>query len=264
MFNFPDAYQLIHKINLLNIGIFSATIIMISLCVKVIRIISEFFSKRFSSQRMFIFAWIPLVNFLLYFVGVFTSFYIIFEPTREFLITSLVSSFFAIGFALKDLITSMIAGIVLLIDKPFQVGDRITFEKHYGEVVTIGLRSVKILTLDEDIVTIANNRFFNDCVSSSSAGDLGMMVAVDVYVLPEFDLYQVRKILEEEAEKSIYRESKGKIIIVAKEILGLNDSIFFMMTVKCTIKDARLEKEFQTDFLLKVNSRFKLNNFNIK
>lgn len=260
MFTIPDTYQLIHKINLWNVGIFITALIVISLSVKVIRMLSEFFSKRFSSKRMLIFAWIPLINFLLYFVGIFISFYTIFEPTREFLITSLVSSFFAIGFALKDLITSMIAGIVLLIDKPFQVGDRITFEKHYGEVITIGLRSVKILTLDEDIVTIANNRFLNDCVSSSSAGDLGMMVSVDVYLLPTFDLYQIRKILEEEAIKSIYRESQGKIIIVGKEILGLDNSIFFMMTVKCIIKDARLEKEFQTDFLLRVNNKFKAKN----
>jgi small-conductance mechanosensitive channel len=251
------AYHFINQVDLYDIGIFIAIIFIIALIVKTIRSLSDFASKKFPSKRMVVFGWVPVVNFIFYFVGIFSAFYIIFEPSREFLIGFVVSGFFAIGFALKDVVTSVIGGIVLLMDKPFQVGDRVSFKEYYGEILRIGLRSVKLLTLDESVVTIPNHRFLSDAVSSSSAGELGMMIAVDVHLSPNTDLYMVREILREESEKNHYIDPKGKAIIVAKELLGINGTVSFIMTVKCIIKDARLEKAFQTDFLLSVNKKFK-------
>ena len=60
----------------------------------------------------------------------------------------------SIGFALKDLAASFIAGLTVMIDSPFQVGDRVTFEGNYGDIITIGLRSVRMRTLTDDIITI--------------------------------------------------------------------------------------------------------------
>ena len=39
----------------------------------------------------------------------------------------------AIGFALKDFVASIVAGLVILVDRPFQVGDRVSFDGYYGE-----------------------------------------------------------------------------------------------------------------------------------
>lgn len=44
------------------------------------------------------------------------------------------------------------AGVLILINEPFQVGDRIRFGDYYGEVREIGLRSVRLVTLDDDLV----------------------------------------------------------------------------------------------------------------
>ena len=45
----------------------------------------------------------------------------------------------SVGFAMKDLAASFIAGLTVMIDRPFQVGDRVTFEGHYGDIIAIGL-----------------------------------------------------------------------------------------------------------------------------
>ena len=253
-------YHFVSKINAVDTGIFILFIIIITLLVHAIRYFAQFIAKIFPSKRMMILSWIPLLNFSIYFIGLALSFYLIFEPSREFLIAFIVSSFFAIGFAAKDVITDIIAGIILLFDKPFQVGDRITFQGHYGDIISIGLRSVKLLTLDESIVTIPNNRFLTDSVSSSSAGDLGMMAAIDVHVSPKTDVYLAKTILQEQAEKNQYIDGQKKIVIVCKEILNISGTVSFVMTVKCILKDARQEKAFQTDFLLRVNKEFKKNN----
>ena len=258
MLNKNDAYQFINQIALQDIGLFILSIFVISLTVRGVRALSDWASKKYPSQRMVLFGWVPVVTFIFYFVGLCTSFYIIFTPSRQFLTAFIVSGLFAIGFAVKDIVTSVIAGIILLIDKPFQLGDRITFQGHYGEILNIGLRSVKVLTLDESVVTIPNNRFLTDAVSSSSAGDLGMMTTVNVHVSLEADLYKMREILQEEAEKSQYVDVKRKITIAGKEMLGVNGTVSLMMTVSCIIKDARQERAFQTDFLLAANKKFKM------
>ena len=50
----------------------------------------------------------------------------------------------SVGFALKDLAASFIAGMTVMIDRPFQVGDRVTFEGHYGDIITIGSIQLKL------------------------------------------------------------------------------------------------------------------------
>lgn len=82
----------------------------------------------------------------------------------------------SVGFALKDLTASFIAGLTVMIDRPFQVGDRVTFEGNYGDIIAIGLRSVRMQTLNDDIITIPNNKFLNEVAVSGNYGALDMQV----------------------------------------------------------------------------------------
>jgi small-conductance mechanosensitive channel len=69
----------------------------------------------------------------------------------------------AIGFAAKDTLSNLIAGVLLLIDRPFEIGDRIEVwsapagSASWGDVVDIGLRATKIRTTDNIIIIIPNN-----------------------------------------------------------------------------------------------------------
>jgi len=69
----------------------------------------------------------------------------------------------AIGFAAKDTLSNVIAGILLIIDRPFEVGDRIEVwsapvnSATWGDVVDIGLRATKIRTTDNIVIIIPNN-----------------------------------------------------------------------------------------------------------
>ena len=68
----------------------------------------------------------------------------------------------AVGFGFKDLLASIVAGVILLFDRPFHVGDRITFGDYYGEVQEIGLRTVRFSTLDDNLVSVPNHLFLSD------------------------------------------------------------------------------------------------------
>jgi CRP-like cAMP-binding protein len=62
-----------------------------------------------------------------------------------------------IGFALQDLLSNIISGLAIEIERPFKVGDYVKFNDQEGRVMEINWRSTKVLTLHHDIVIIPNN-----------------------------------------------------------------------------------------------------------
>lgn len=257
MSRLQNLHNFLFKLSIQDVIIFVLVILGLTLITKLIKGLAKFITKKFPKKRMAIFGWVPLINFIIYLMGIVAASFIIFQPTKEVYIGFLASMLLALGFAAKDMAASVIAGIVLLLDKPFQVGDRVTFHDSYGEIITMGLLSVKLLTLDEDIVTIPNQRLMTDTVSSSSAGELGMMTTVDLHIPPNADLLQAKEILENVTRTISYVNLDKKIVVVAKEVLGIAGVVSITMKTKCIIKDARTERAFQTEFLMLTNKEFK-------
>ncbi|MEX0996874.1 MAG: mechanosensitive ion channel domain-containing protein [Flavobacteriaceae bacterium] len=64
---------------------------------------------------------------------------------------------FIIGFALKDIGENFLAGIVMIFDRPFEMGDLIQMENHLGRVIKISIRETTIKTTDGKDVYIPNS-----------------------------------------------------------------------------------------------------------
>jgi small conductance mechanosensitive channel len=66
---------------------------------------------------------------------------------------------FAHSLAARDTIEDMIAGLIILIDQPFRVGDRIEIAGlgTWGDVTTIGMRTTSIRTRDNHMVIVPNS-----------------------------------------------------------------------------------------------------------
>jgi small conductance mechanosensitive channel len=62
----------------------------------------------------------------------------------------------AIGFAAKDTLSNVLAGVFIFWDKPFYIGDLVEIEGEYGEVQNITLRTTRIVTPDGRMVSIPN------------------------------------------------------------------------------------------------------------
>ncbi|MBX2799017.1 MAG: mechanosensitive ion channel family protein [Myxococcales bacterium] len=152
----------------------------------------------------------------------------------------------AVGFAFKDLLGSLIAGVILLFDRPFQVGDRISFGGFYGEVQEIGLRSVRLATLDDNLVTIPNSKFLTDEVASANAGQLDAMVVVPFYVAAAEDFQRARRIVAEATSTSRYAYLKKPVVTVVEDRF-LGERFVTVITAKAYVFDVRYEKAFVTD-----------------
>jgi len=70
----------------------------------------------------------------------------------------------AFALAAQDTIKNFFGFIVLLIDKPFKIGDRVVFEGHDGPVEEMGFRSTKIRTLDGHLVAVPNGQLANQVI----------------------------------------------------------------------------------------------------
>ncbi len=104
----------------------------------------------------------------------------------------------AVALAAKDTIANFLGGISLFVDKPFKIGDYIILDKgERGEVVAIGIRSTKVRTLDDVMITIPNSVIINTKIVNESAPTPYLRVRLPIGVDYGSDIDSVEKILVE-------------------------------------------------------------------
>ncbi|ELZ78014.1 small-conductance mechanosensitive channel [Haloferax larsenii JCM 13917] len=77
----------------------------------------------------------------------------------------------AVGFAAQDLIANFVAGVFIIQDEPFTVGDWIEWDGNSGVVREIQLRVTKLDTFDNELVTVPNSDLANAAVVNNVAND---------------------------------------------------------------------------------------------
>jgi len=162
----------------------------------------------------------------------------------------------AVGFAFKDLLGALVAGVLLLFDRPFRVGDRITFGDTYGEVMEMGIRSVRLATLDDNLVTIPNNKFLTDEVASANAGALDAMVVVSFYMPAAEDFQRAQALVGEAVATSRYAYL-NKPVVIELEDRFLGQRFVTVVTARAYVFDVRFEKDFVTDVTERVKLAFR-------
>jgi len=229
-----------------KIVLFIFLLFCIYITVKVVSLWSGKLQEKFSGQRLSILQITTVFSFIAYLFGFLAVFYYVFQPSREVLVAVGGSAAVAFGFAMKDLVGSMIAGFILLFDRPFQVGDRVSFGDVYGEIKNIGLRSVRLVTLDDNLVTIPNSKFLTDVVSSGNSGALDMMVVVPFYISIHQDLEIVNKLLYEVMITSRFVFLEKPVSITFEEITASNNFVI-KASLKAYVLDVKFEKSLMTD-----------------
>lgn len=109
----------------------------------------------------------------------------------------------AVGFAAKDTLANLFAGLFILADSPYRVGDFIVLDNERGQVTKIGLRSTRILTRDDIEITIPNATIANSKIINESGGpSLKHRLRIPVGVAYDSDIDLVRNLLMEVAESN--------------------------------------------------------------
>ncbi|MBK5243145.1 MAG: mechanosensitive ion channel family protein [Clostridium sp.] len=88
-------------------------------------------------------------------------------PIQGF-ITGLGLGGLAFALAAKDAAANIIAGIFIILDKPFTIGDWVSIDTLEGTIESISFRTTKIRTFDEAIITVPNSKLANEPLTNFS------------------------------------------------------------------------------------------------
>ncbi len=117
------------------------------------------------------------------------------------LITGLGISGLAIALAAQETIANLIGSIVILLDKPFTVGDLIESDKIKGVVEEVGFRSTKIRTLEKTLLTVPNKKLVDTALNNISQTGIRRVKTI----------LNIESITKHETVKKIIDEFKNKI-----------------------------------------------------
>lgn len=107
----------------------------------------------------------------------------------------------AISLAAKDTLSNLIAGILLILDRPFQVGDRIELWNApaetgtWGDIVEIGLRATKIRNPDNLIIVIPNNEIMRRDIINYTASGPHIRVRIPIGIAYDADVEKARRLI---------------------------------------------------------------------
>ncbi len=107
-----------------------------------------------------------------------------------------------LGFGLQNIFNNFVSGIILLFERPIQVGDAIEVNGVWGEVRKINVRSTVVQSYDNASLIIPNSEFISSQVTNWSFKDLRLRRTIKVRVAYASDVELVRKTLYEIASKT--------------------------------------------------------------
>jgi small-conductance mechanosensitive channel len=213
---------------------------------KILTKILQYFAERSARYRITFKGTIPVIRLLGWSLIIYLIIGVIIQPPFSTLIAVSASLGIAVGLAAQDLIKNIFGGIMILFDHPFQVGDKIQVGDNYGEVLTIGLRSTRIVTGDDSTVSIPNSDIMNRSVSNSNSGEPNCQVVAEVYLPIDVDTVAVRDIALEAARVSKYVYLNKPISVLFFNEVKEKRS-YLKMRLKAYVLDIRYEFAFKSE-----------------
>lgn len=172
------------------------------------------------------------------------------------IIASLGIAGLVIGLALQDIIADFVAGIFILFDDQYTIGDIIEVNGFKGEVIGFGLMNTKIKKFSGDVLIISNSSFKE--VINYSRHNTTVVMTLDVAYTTDIDkLEKVLKDLEEDVKKL-------ENVVGAYKLLGINEfsssSIKYLVSIECK---AECHYQIKRDYFKLVKNAFNKNNIEI-
>lgn len=199
-------------------------------------------SRLHSRRRLLVLALIPTLRILIIAGALLWIMPLFIKPTIQNMVAILGVVGLVIGFALKDYVSSLLAGIVAAYEVPYRPGDWIEVDGCYGEVRRIGMRVVEIVTPSDAVVFIPHNKLWTGLISNANNGGASLMCVVSFYLEPDHDAHEVRRVLQDVALSSPYLKlSKAVLVLLEEQPWGTH------YRIKAYPMDPRQQFQFMSD-----------------
>ncbi|MEZ5355607.1 MAG: mechanosensitive ion channel family protein [Bryobacteraceae bacterium] len=210
-------------------------------------------SARTPRARFFIKWAEPILRISLWFVALLICFDLI-APTRETFLAAVGSAAIAVGLGAQDLIKNLVGGLVILTDRPYQLGDRVKMGEAYGEIDHIGLRSTKLTTPDDTRVTIPNADILSTQVFNANSGVPDCQVVTDVFLPHDSDPVEAQQVGYEAAYTCPFLHVAKPVVVLISDVL--DQRLYTRVRVKAYVYDHRFEPAMQSDITVRCKTEF--------
>ncbi|HCW91897.1 MAG TPA: mechanosensitive ion channel protein MscS [Marinobacter sp.] len=216
--NENTASQIFKKIDSGTIVEIAAILIAVTLLILLLQKALPWIANRLpGKQRLFLLATVPLLRLALILIAFLIVIPLLVEPSFQNMIAFLGTVGVALGFALKDYVGSLIAGVVSIGEQTYRNGDWVQIGDVYGEVRHVGMRTVSIVTPEDDRVLVPHNQLWNVPISNANNGSARLQCVTDFYLAPEHDAARARALLEDVALTSPYLFFGTPIAVIVAE-----------------------------------------------
>ena len=227
---------------ILSFSVLGFTYLLNMLLVRLLDTVSE----RWASYRLFIKRLVPITRIIIWIISLYIVIEGIIDPPLETIVTVTASVGIAVGFASQDILKNIFGGIMIILDRPFQVGDKVQIGDHYGEVLQIGLRSSRLVTPDDSVVSVPNAEIMNKAVSNANSSALDCQVVAEIFLPATVDIDLVKQIARKAAFTSRYTYLAKQVAVIAKN--EIHEKQFVVkLRVKAYVLDIRYEFPFQSE-----------------
>jgi small conductance mechanosensitive channel len=107
----------------------------------------------------------------------------------------------ALGFALRDILSNFVSGILILIMRPFELGDQIVIGDTEGSVERIELRATQIRTYDGRVILVPNAELFTSRITNNTASPV-RRGSVELFLGYDVDLNGALAVIEQAAQET--------------------------------------------------------------
>lgn len=108
-----------------------------------------------------------------------------------------------IGFAARQTLANLVAGIMLALTQPLRVGDWVAFEEHYGVVEDVRLNFTILRTLSEQRIVIPNERLASGILRNDTLESDGVELNVNVWLSREADIAKALAALRDGTDQTV-------------------------------------------------------------
>ena len=160
---------------------------------------------------------VPALRLAITLVAVLWIVPLVISPTPQNLVAVLGALGIALGFAFKDYAASLVAGVVAVSERPYRQGDWIQIQGWYGEVRTVGLRAVQLVTPEDDVVTFPHAVLWTDGVANANDGERTLQVVARLWLEADHDGARMRDRLREVAWTSPWLDETRPVEVIVRE-----------------------------------------------
>ncbi len=156
-----------------------------------------------------------------------------------------------IGLGLQNIVYNLVSGVILVFEKPMQIGDYIEVADKRGRVQSIGIRSSKLITPDGSEVIVPNGDILSSHMVNWTRGNNNRRAQLNIKIEQTSDLQNAKEIIIEELKKDrhVIQERPVEILLndVSEKAVGISINVWINSIYK--------EQEFRSEVLANIYNR---------